>query len=177
MSCGDFSSERIIYFRSPGFPQSYYNSKMCRLRVGKKDRNVCQYRVDMNTFEVAPPLAGNCSQDVFVVSGQNENNIIPKICGRNNGQHCKCLILWWRWLFPFTGRFSLSCVSICFDFLVNRLFWCRWIRSDFPSCYDDGIFWQEVWLDNHSDSLSVRETSSTQLFAILHWNSWKDEKF
>ena len=90
MSCGDFTSEKLIYFRSPGFPSSHRNSKMCRLRVGKRDRNICQYRVDLNTFEIAPPFNGNCSQDIFVVSGQNENNIIPKICGKNSGQHCEC---------------------------------------------------------------------------------------
>lgn len=83
------ASEKHVYFRNPGYPQSYQSSKVCRARIGKMDKNVCFYRVDMLTFDLAPPNRGNCSQDVFVVSGQNENSVIPKICGLNSGQHCK----------------------------------------------------------------------------------------
>lgn len=91
ISCGDFSSERFLYFRNPGFPAPYRQQRMCRVRVGKHNKSVCQYRVDLLTFDLAPPLYGNCSQDIFVVSGQNENNVVPKICGRNSGQHCEYL--------------------------------------------------------------------------------------
>ncbi|XP_015782409.1 uncharacterized protein LOC107360300 [Tetranychus urticae] len=87
LSCGQMASEKFVYFRNPGFPQSYQSSKVCRARIGKMDKNVCFYRVDMLTFDLAPPNRGNCSQDVFVVSGQNENSIVPKICGLNSGQH------------------------------------------------------------------------------------------
>ncbi|KAI1295488.1 hypothetical protein HDE_05512 [Halotydeus destructor] len=87
ISCGDVSSERYVYFRNPGFPSSYTNQRMCRTRVVKKDKSICQYRVDLVTFDLAPPSGGNCSQDIFVVSGQNENHIVPKICGQNNGHH------------------------------------------------------------------------------------------
>lgn len=53
------------------------------------NKNVCLYRVDMLSLDIAPPNKGNCSQDIFVVSGQNENSVAPKICGMNTGQHCK----------------------------------------------------------------------------------------
>ena len=62
---------------------------MCRVRVGKRDNGICQYRLDLIAFELAPPVHGHCSQDIFVVSGQNENNVVPKVCGRNSGQHCE----------------------------------------------------------------------------------------
>ena len=89
ITCGDVASERYVYFRNPGFPQSYRSQRMCRTRVVKKEKSICQYRVDLLTFDLAPPNAGNCSQDIFVVSGQNENHIVPKICGYNSGHHCK----------------------------------------------------------------------------------------
>lgn len=88
ITCGEYSAERFVYFRSPGYPQTYEYSKMCRVRVGKKDKSICQYRIDLLTFNLARPMQGNCSQDIFVVSGQNENHVIPKICGVNSGQHC-----------------------------------------------------------------------------------------
>ena len=63
---------------------------MCRIRIGKSNKHsICQFKLDFINFNIAPPLtaSGNCSNDVFVVTGQNENNIIPKICGFNDGQH------------------------------------------------------------------------------------------
>ena len=63
---------------------------MCRVKIGKTNKNpICQFKVHMVNFNIAPPLlgGGNCSNDVFVITGQNENNILPKICGFNDGQH------------------------------------------------------------------------------------------
>ena len=89
VTCGEAASEQFTYFRSPGFPQPSQSSRVCRVRIGKMNKNVCLYRVDMLSLDIAPPNKGNCSQDIFVVSGQNENSVAPKICGMNSGQHCK----------------------------------------------------------------------------------------
>ncbi|RWS16476.1 uncharacterized protein B4U79_01361 [Dinothrombium tinctorium] len=87
ITCGESSSEQFVYFRNPNFPRSYDNPRICRVRIGKKSKNICQYKLDLLTLNLAPPNYGNCSQDVFIISGQNENHVIPKICGSNSGQH------------------------------------------------------------------------------------------
>ena len=91
VTCGDSAQEKFVYFRNPQFPNWYDRAKMCRTKIGKIHSNICQFKVDFRTFDVARPIEGNCSQDIFVISGQNENDIVPKICGLNNGQHCKSL--------------------------------------------------------------------------------------
>lgn len=87
VTCGGYAAERFVYFRNPNYPATFDQSRMCRARVGKLDKGICQIRLDLLNFDVAKPLNGNCSYDMFVVSGQNENYVIPKICGLNDGQH------------------------------------------------------------------------------------------
>lgn len=92
MTCGDESSEPLVYIQNPDFPRATTKgrSNMCRVKIGKTNKNaICQFKVNMVNFNIAPPLlgGGNCSNDVFVITGQNENNILPKICGFNDGQH------------------------------------------------------------------------------------------
>ena len=89
VTCGETATEKFVYFRNPGFPDTYDRSRICRTKIGKISRNICQFKLDFVTFDIGKPLEGNCSQDIFSVSGQNENHIVPKICGVNNGQHCK----------------------------------------------------------------------------------------
>ncbi|KAH6926902.1 hypothetical protein HPB50_022765 [Hyalomma asiaticum] len=87
VSCGEASSERTAYVRNPGYPGTHNREAMCKVRVSKRDADVCQFRLDFLTLDLARPVDGNCSQDMLVVSGQNENNQVPRICGLNTGQH------------------------------------------------------------------------------------------
>lgn len=79
----------ISYFRNPGYPSPYEQEGTCKMRIAKHSDAICQIRLDFLDFDLARPVEGNCSQDMLVVTGQNENNLIPKICGLNSGQHCK----------------------------------------------------------------------------------------
>lgn len=88
-TCGQNVAERYSYFRNPGYPLTLDGLHICRSRVIKSSANVCQLKLTFNHFDIAKPVEGNCSQDVFSVSGQNENEIVPRICGYNSGQHCK----------------------------------------------------------------------------------------
>ncbi|KAF0294798.1 hypothetical protein FJT64_007580 [Amphibalanus amphitrite] len=36
---------------------------------------------------MAGPTSGTCKRDVFSVSGQDSNSIVPALCGQNDGQH------------------------------------------------------------------------------------------
>ncbi|UYV68673.1 hypothetical protein LAZ67_6000407 [Cordylochernes scorpioides] len=48
---------------------------------------VCQVRLDLEDFVVGRPLAGTCSGGSMVVRGYNVNARVPRLCGRNSGQH------------------------------------------------------------------------------------------
>ena len=50
---------------------------------------MCQLRLDFVDFELNRPTDGDCAMDRFVVAGQNANSVVPPLCGRNTGQHCK----------------------------------------------------------------------------------------
>lgn len=89
VQCGGATSEMISYFQSPNFPEPYEQEGTCKMRIAKNSDAICQMRLDFLDFDLARPSEGNCSQDMLVVTGQNENNLIPKICGLNSGQHCK----------------------------------------------------------------------------------------
>lgn len=89
-TCGQAVAERHVYFRSNHLiGTSPEASQFCRLKVNKMRADVCQLRLTFETFDIAKPIEGNCSQDIFSVTGQNENFIVPRICGLNTGQHCK----------------------------------------------------------------------------------------
>lgn len=90
IQCGGATSEMMSYFRNPGYPLPYEQEGTCKMRIAKHSDAICQIRLDFLEFDLARPSEGNCSQDMLVVTGQNENNLIPKICGLNSGQHCKC---------------------------------------------------------------------------------------
>ncbi|XP_076316289.1 uncharacterized protein LOC143228807 [Tachypleus tridentatus] len=87
VSCGNNSYEEFTYFRNPFYPQPYEKEQLCRIRVGKKKPAICQMRLDFLELDIARPVDGNCSQDMLVISGQNENNLVPRICGLNTGHH------------------------------------------------------------------------------------------
>lgn len=89
-TCGQMIRERHVYFRNPNYPFSYDVQRICRAKIHKIDSNgaICQLKLIFQHFDIAKPIEGNCTQDSFLISGQNENNIVPRICGHNTGQHC-----------------------------------------------------------------------------------------
>lgn len=48
---------------------------------------ICQLRLDFIDFELNAPIEGECTSDSFMVSGHNANSVVPRVCGRNRGQH------------------------------------------------------------------------------------------
>lgn len=90
-TCGQLISEKHVYFRNPGYPMPVEAPQICRAKMNKIHSRICQLKLTFNTFDIGKPIEGNCTQDMFSVSGQNENNIIPRICGFNSGQHCKSI--------------------------------------------------------------------------------------
>lgn len=97
-SCGTTITRNNTYWVQPGFSTSntsYTTDGQCSVYVQKCNSNICQIRLDFETFDIADPdatagtatagTATQCLTDVFVVSGQTNN--VPGICGYNQGQH------------------------------------------------------------------------------------------
>ncbi|XP_018332458.2 uncharacterized protein LOC108741970 [Agrilus planipennis] len=59
----------------------------CNLNVFKASSNIKMLRIDFLDFELNGPINGTCTDERFVIMGENENDIIPELCGFNTGQH------------------------------------------------------------------------------------------
>ncbi|KAK4878123.1 hypothetical protein RN001_010629 [Aquatica leii] len=67
--------------------ESTSNSLLCEFQVTKASNAVRQLRVDFLDFELRGPTNGTCTVERLVITGQNQNSIVPAICGYNTGQH------------------------------------------------------------------------------------------
>ena len=103
-SCGDTSSENCTYFQSSGTEVG-----QCRLKVCPCSDNICQLRLDFQTFVINQPKTTatsvahvshvaakllydklQCQTDIFSVTSPG-NPAPPVICGTNSGEHSKLL--------------------------------------------------------------------------------------
>ncbi|KAH8310785.1 hypothetical protein KR044_003015, partial [Drosophila immigrans] len=84
--CGDVTSQQIVYFESPNYPQAVREMMICVLIVNVR-KGVQQLRLDFQMFELSRPTNGDCIDDQFIISGHNANFNIPILCGINTGQH------------------------------------------------------------------------------------------
>ncbi|KAH8292433.1 hypothetical protein KR054_009913 [Drosophila jambulina] len=84
--CGDVTSQQILYFESPNYPNAVREMMICVLIINVK-KGVQQLRLDFQMFELSRPTNGDCLDDQFIVSGHNTNFQIPVLCGINTGQH------------------------------------------------------------------------------------------
>jgi len=74
--------------RNPGYPSSYTptTAGTCAYTIQKVSADICQLRLDFQTFSgFAVPTGGACS-DSFAAAGQTGSNP-PSICGTNTGYH------------------------------------------------------------------------------------------
>ncbi|XP_035210281.1 uncharacterized protein LOC118184682 [Stegodyphus dumicola] len=89
-TCGTATNQNFTHFTNPGFPHEITESAetSCTLTLLRPHKApLCQIRLDFMDFELAKPTDGDCLDDKFSVFGNNINAPIPKICGRNTGQH------------------------------------------------------------------------------------------
>jgi len=88
-TCSTSISTNNTYIRNPGYPSSYTpaNTGSCVFTISKASADVCQLRLDFETFTgfaTTTPI-GSCS-DSFAVAGQTGSDP-PTICGTNTGYH------------------------------------------------------------------------------------------
>jgi len=97
LGCGGTSSENCTYFQSGG-----QEVGQCRLKICPCSDNICQLRLDFQTFVITGPSTettsvnkcgakplfelGQCQTDIFSVTAPG-NNAPPVICGTNSGEH------------------------------------------------------------------------------------------
>ncbi len=100
-SCGDVAKENMTYFISPDVT----HSKVCQLRVKQIDKEICQLRLDFESFIIAGPSTNSdvsfdkpivgqysvtdsnrCLMDFFSMSNPG-GGAPPVLCGLNSGEH------------------------------------------------------------------------------------------
>ncbi|XP_068081826.1 uncharacterized protein [Anabrus simplex] len=95
-SCSNSTHYKVSYFVSPKTFQH-----QCDYRVDIVNRDVCQVRLDFETFSLAQPTSSNfttdgitnpgylCQNDSFTVSSPSGTNNLgfTSLCGENAGQH------------------------------------------------------------------------------------------
>ncbi|KAF7286637.1 hypothetical protein GWI33_004670 [Rhynchophorus ferrugineus] len=67
--------------------QSNSDSLSCVFNVYKTNSDVQQVRIDFLDLDLARPTNGTCQTERLIISGQNDNDQIPILCGYNTGQH------------------------------------------------------------------------------------------
>ncbi|KAH8415591.1 hypothetical protein KR222_005926 [Zaprionus bogoriensis] len=85
-TCGGVIRENSTYFVNPNHPDVYDGTGSCQVTVQKLHPDICQLRLDLDMFSIAPPEAANhlCNQDQLLISGGSPT---PTICGASTGDH------------------------------------------------------------------------------------------
>lgn len=64
-----------------GQPQYYQNIPKYFFQVSHDcEKPICQLRLDLQDFELAPPTGGNCQHDQFIIRA---NEPLPILCGKH----------------------------------------------------------------------------------------------
>ncbi|TMW47765.1 hypothetical protein DOY81_007150 [Sarcophaga bullata] len=85
-TCGGIIRENNTYFVNPNHPDIYDGTGSCQVTVHKVHPDICQFRLDLEMFSIAPPEPVNhlCNQDQLLISGSSP---VPTICGTSSGDH------------------------------------------------------------------------------------------
>uniref|UniRef100_A0A182YK70 CUB domain-containing protein n=1 Tax=Anopheles stephensi TaxID=30069 RepID=A0A182YK70_ANOST len=84
--CDGRTEQNVSYFHSPNYPGPATDAVPCGFTLILQ-RTVQQVLLEFRFFELQPPQLGNCVEDQFIVSVQNDQHVYPVLCGINTGQH------------------------------------------------------------------------------------------
>lgn len=87
VTCGGTILNNGTFFRNPNSPATYNDARACSVTIPRVPAGVCQIRLDFVSFNLKPPTSGECDVDKLIIDGQAQNNVVPPLCGNNNGQH------------------------------------------------------------------------------------------
>jgi len=91
LECGATTSLNNTYFQSSG-----QETSPCQLSVCKSSTDICQIRLDFNTFDLDQPVSSNLQDDTQSAKTQcqtgrftatTDSGSAPVICGTNTNQH------------------------------------------------------------------------------------------
>jgi len=87
-TCGSSISTNTTYIRNPGYPTTYTPTagSTCTFTINKESDDICQLRLDFQTFTGFTATSVGACTDTFAVEGQTSVNP-PSICGTNTGYH------------------------------------------------------------------------------------------
>uniref|UniRef100_A0A182PZM7 CUB domain-containing protein n=1 Tax=Anopheles farauti TaxID=69004 RepID=A0A182PZM7_9DIPT len=84
--CDGSTEQNVSYFNSAQYPAPATEALPCSFTLVLQHA-VQQVLLEFLFFELQPPQLGNCVEDQFIVSVQNDQRVYPVLCGINSGQH------------------------------------------------------------------------------------------
>jgi len=87
---GTISTTSTNFFVNPSNPNEDLEVvDPCRVKVDITGNNVCQLRLDFESFSLSQPSAttSQCDTDAFRIFETGNDASVPEICGENAGQH------------------------------------------------------------------------------------------
>lgn len=123
-------TQNCTYIQNPSFPSVYSDTTSLRYTINKCSSEVCQVRLDFETFNIAGPAAtteatGGLCVDSFVVTGTSGLST-PVICGLNTGEH----------IYIEMGATDASTATIDFTFAGASTIRNWEIKATQVSCFD-----------------------------------------
>merc|ERR1711976_11293 len=85
-SCSGTVTENCTYIQNPGYTSSYTTSGSCSFSVTPLNSDICQMRLDFDTFTTTIATDGVCT-DSFIVTSPGTANSLPTLCGTLKNQH------------------------------------------------------------------------------------------
>uniref|UniRef100_A0A182LXQ4 CUB domain-containing protein n=1 Tax=Anopheles culicifacies TaxID=139723 RepID=A0A182LXQ4_9DIPT len=84
--CDGKTEQNVSYFHSAHYPLPTTDALPCGFTLVLQ-HSVRQVLLEFLFFELQPPQLGNCVEDQFIVSVQNDQRAYPVLCGINTGHH------------------------------------------------------------------------------------------
>jgi len=91
-TCGSSFTQNCTYLQNPSYPATYTSTSSCSYSVTPMSNDICQFRLDFNTFDITDVttiggthLAGTCT-DQFTMTGPTGRNP-DTLCGTLTGHH------------------------------------------------------------------------------------------
>ena len=85
--CGSSIDQNCTYIQNPSYPSSYSTSGSCEYSVNPVNSEICQLRLDFDSFDITDGTTGSCTDSFDVTTGSSRSYYT--LCGTLTGQHSK----------------------------------------------------------------------------------------
>ena len=85
-SCASTITENRTYITNPGYPSAYTTTGSCSFTVTPLGANICQLRLDFDSFDLAESSTTGACTDSFEVT-VGSSRVYPVLCGTLTGHH------------------------------------------------------------------------------------------